>query len=121
MNQKSKNLICLIFVIITIVGVGLYFTTITKPEETNLTFYAMVKEVYGDSAILVPFPDSDLSSELSANITGVQSGEIIKVVCLPEIKETYPAQVDVISYEKMIKQTTTPNYNIDSIPEEPSL
>ena len=107
MKTNTKNLlammILLVFLFIVILS---YF----YQKEQKLVFYATVKEAYSNSAIIVPFPDEKITQtakELSANIAGLKVGQVIKVTAESVVKETYPAMINVISFEYIFKPTTS--------------
>ena len=95
MSKSTRQLIYLFSLLTAIIFIVL---AIIYDKEDKLIFYGIVTEVYPASALVVPLEDFGYDV-LSANITGVEIGDKVKIYAHPQVLETHPPIIKVIKYE----------------------
>jgi hypothetical protein len=101
-RKVNKNTKLLLIFILILTLAAFFFLAIFYDQEKRLIFHAEVKEVYPASAVIVPINEyiEELGyTQFVINITGVEVGDRIKVIAHPEIRETHPAMINIVSYE----------------------
>ena len=118
MNNKTKVLFIEMFIGVLLFGLLIFFVDDYNKGAKEGSFRAYVIEVLDGAVLIEPFPDEKISKSsnlITASIMGVNKGDVIEVTHGPEIRETYPASIDVIRYKVIIRAPKEEKKNNDSV------
>ncbi|MDF2677917.1 MAG: hypothetical protein K0Q97_2251 [Bacillota bacterium] len=93
--------------IILILSIMIFIFTGCKKENENISFTALIENVSENSMMVttsdnVGFDKASVSYDKNLKLNfNPKIGQKVKIVILPEIRESYPVQVTAISIELM--------------------